>query len=58
MQGSQWVPIVQALKMLGITRHKMNQLIDRGLVTTKDDIRDNRKKLVDIEQARRVLAQE
>lgn len=55
-QNEQWVPLKEAAKKLKVSRYKLNQLIDRGLVETRDNIRDNREKLVNIDQARQVLS--
>jgi len=55
-QNEQWIPLKEAAKILKVSRYKLNQLIDRGLVEAKENIRDNREKLVNIDQARNVLS--
>ena len=52
----QWVPIKEAAKMLKVSRYKLNQLIDKGLVQSRENVRDYREKLVNVEQARQILA--
>jgi DNA-binding MarR family transcriptional regulator len=52
----QWVPLKEAAKLLKVSRYKLNQLIDRGLIETRENIKDNREKLVNVTQARQVLA--
>ncbi len=56
MAQEQWVTIKEAAKILDISRYKLNQLIDKGLIETRENIKDYREKLVNIEQAKRVLA--
>lgn len=54
--AEQWVPIKEAAKLLKISRYKLNQLIDRGLIETRENIKDYRERLVNVEQARQVLS--
>lgn len=55
-QNEQWVPLKEAAKKLKVSRYKLNQLIDKGLVESRENIRDYREKLVNIDQARQVLS--
>ncbi len=54
--NEQWLPVKDAAKVLKVSRYKLNQLIDRGLIETKENIKDYREKLVNIDQARQVLS--
>ena len=54
--NEQWLPIKEAAKALNVSRYKLNQLIDKGLIQTKENIKDYREKLVNLEQARQVLS--
>ena len=56
MAQEQWVTIKEAAKILDVSRYKLNQLIDKGLIETRENIKDYREKLVNIEQARQVLS--
>ncbi|HYX51381.1 MAG TPA: hypothetical protein VE843_16665 [Ktedonobacteraceae bacterium] len=53
--NEQWVPVKEASKILNVSRYKINQLIDRGLIESRENIQDFREKLVNIEQIKRVL---
>jgi RNA-binding protein YlmH len=55
-QNEQWVPLKEAAKMLKVSRYKLNQLIDKGLIESRVNIKDYREKLVNINQARQVLS--
>lgn len=55
-KSEQWLPVKEAVKTLKVSRYKLTQLIDRGLVQTRENIKDYREKLVDVEQARQVLS--
>jgi hypothetical protein len=55
MSNEQWVPIGDAAKILKVSRYKLDQLVTAGLVASRENIRDKRKKLIDIEQAKQVL---
>jgi hypothetical protein len=52
----QWMPMRDAAKVLKVSRYKLGQLVTAGLVESRENIRDKREKLVNIEQARQVLA--
>jgi hypothetical protein len=54
--AEQWVPIKEAAKILKVSRYKLNQLIDKGFVESRENIKDYREKLVNVEQARQVLS--
>jgi hypothetical protein len=51
----QWVPMKEAAKILKISRYKLSQLVLAGKIQTKENIQDNRAKLINIEQAKKVL---
>jgi len=53
--NEQWLPIKEAAKNLKVSRYKLNQLIDRGIIETKENIKDYREKLVNVVQAKQVL---
>jgi len=56
MQNEQWLPVKEAAKILKVSRYKLNQLVDKGLIETKENIKDYRAKLINMEQAKRVLS--
>ena len=51
----QWVPMRDAAKILKVSYYKLSQLVTAGLIESRDNIRDKREKLVNLEQAKQVL---
>jgi hypothetical protein len=46
----------EAAIILEVSLYKLSQLVTAGLIETRENIRDKREKLVNIEQAKRVLS--
>ena len=53
--NQQWIPMKDAAKLLNVSRYKLSQLVNAGQIPTRDNIRDKREKLVDIERAKQIL---
>jgi MoaA/NifB/PqqE/SkfB family radical SAM enzyme len=51
----EWVAINDAARILGVTYFKLSQLVTSGQIETKENIRDKRKKLINMRQAREIL---
>jgi hypothetical protein len=51
----EWVAINDAARILGVTYFKLSQLVTSGQIETRENIRDKRKKLINMRQARQVL---
>jgi hypothetical protein len=45
----------EAAKILGVSRYKLSQLVMAGKIEMRSSVQDNRAKLINIEQARKVL---
>lgn len=50
-----WVAINDAARILGVTYFKLSQLVTSGQIETKENIRDKRKKLINMRQAKQLL---
>ena len=55
MNGSNWIPMKDAAKELKVSQYKLSQLVMSGQLETKENIRDKRAKLINLEQAKQVL---
>ncbi len=51
----QWIPMRDAAKLLRVSYYKISQLVNSGDLDTRENIRDKRAKLINMEQAKRVL---
>jgi hypothetical protein len=56
MTNEQWVPMKEAADILKVSHYKLSQLVTAGLIETRENIRDKREKLINIEQAKQVLS--
>jgi hypothetical protein len=45
----------EAAKALNVTPYKLAQLVNAGLIDTKENVRDKRAKLIDMDKAKQVL---
>ncbi len=50
-----WIPMREAAKVLEISYYKISQLVNAGTIESKENIRDKREKLINLEQAKQVL---
>lgn len=55
MSNEQWLPMKEAAKALNVTPYKLAQLVNAGLIDTKENVRDKRAKLIDMDKAKQVL---
>jgi hypothetical protein len=51
----EWMAINEAARILGVSYFKLSQLVTSGAIATKENIRDKRKKLINIRQAKEIL---
>lgn len=53
--SEQWMPMRDAARILKVSRYKLSQLVMAGLIEARENIRDKREKLINVDQARQVL---
>jgi hypothetical protein len=54
-QDDQWVPMSEAAQRLGIQYNRITRLAARGKIETRIDVLDDRVKLVNLDELRRVF---
>lgn len=52
---SKWVPLTVAAHEAGISALKLTRLVKEGRLETRKDIRDERRKLVNLSELRKLL---
>lgn len=50
-----WRPMKEVAELLDISYYKLQRLVDRGTVSSKEDSLDRRVKLVNVEEVKRVF---
>lgn len=53
--GEQWVPMKEAAEMLNISYDKLGRLVRRREIRSQDDPLDQRVKLVEINEVKRIF---
>ena len=55
MNTEQWLPMKEVAEMLNISYDKLSRLVRQKIIKTQDDVLDQRVKLVEVEQVKRVF---
>lgn len=55
MAAENWVPLVEAARRVGISPSKLSGMVAKGEVKKKDDPKDKRKVLVDLNELNRLF---
>jgi hypothetical protein len=53
--SEQWVPMNVAARELGVSPTKLSNMAQAGQIETRHDLRDNRKRLVDLVALRKLF---